>query len=258
MQCPRCAAEGVDAAGYCVNCRLYRGPVMPPPGFAPPPAPRNPLLIPGIIFGVVCALVVAAVIVYAATADSGGTPAAQASAAASPTATADRPSPTAAEVPASAEPSASGSAQPSSSAAPLCLLGVWLETQHDEQVQVVNVGEFTFSGAGAYQRYSDSGRVVVDYGDGLHLKVNGTNKYEYILAGVISYQYKIDGGLVTYSSPSPSADGTETFVVNGRVAQSGKLQARAPRPMRPNCGPVAMTLANDTLHIDLKRTSPTP
>ncbi|GAA2396264.1 hypothetical protein [Dactylosporangium salmoneum] len=231
---------------------------MPPPGFAPPPARRNPLLIPGIIFGVVCALVVAAVIVYAATADSGGTPAAQASAAASPTATAVRPAPTTDEASASAEPDASGSAQPSSSSAPLCLLGVWLETQHDEQVQIANVGEFTFSGAGAYQRYSDSGRVVVDYGDGLHLKINGNDKYEYILTGMISYQYKMDGGLVTYASPAPSSDGTETFMVNGRVAQSGKLQARAPRPMRMNCGPVAMTLANDTLHIDFKRTSPRP
>lgn len=328
MRCPRCAAEGIDAAGYCVNCRLYRGtttapqpmappappqpsgypqpspppqlsspaqpsaypqapgtrqqpptaamppvarpPVQPPVGavpFAAPPMPppgRNPLLIPGIIFGVVCVLLAGAVIVYAATSGGDHTSPTNPVAMATPPASAAAPSPsiTASDT-AGAPPAADDSAQPSAGASPSpssadCIVGVWLEERHDEQVTVIDTGTFPFTGGGAYHRYNDSGRVVVDYGnDGVHLHgSNGSIQYDYVFSGLITYQYKVENGIVTYSSPHP--DGTETFIRNGHTDYSGPLEPRIPPPMRVNCGPVAMSLTNDTTTIQLKRTSPAP
>jgi hypothetical protein len=229
-----------------------------------PPARRNPLLIPGIIFGVVCVLLLGAVIVYALTSggdestDAGPQPAAAATSSASaPPSAAATPSATAGGLPgASGSASASASARPSATSA-ACILGVWLEEKHDEQITVLNTGTFPFTGKGAYHRYSDTGRVVIDYGDGVHLTgSNGATNFDYGFVGFISYSYKIDNGVITYSAPHP--DGTETFVRNGHTDYSGPLEPRVPRPMRINCGTVAMSLTNDITTIQLKRTSTPP
>jgi hypothetical protein len=77
-----------------------------------------------------------------------------------------------------------------------------------------------------------------------------------VFAGFISYQYKIENGVITYSAPRP--DGTETFIRNGHTDYSGKLEARIPAPQRVNCGSVAMSLSSNITAIQLKRTSPAP
>jgi hypothetical protein len=264
VPCPRCGADRVDVAGYCINCRLYRGPAQLPaqyPAYATPPQParRNPLLIPGIIFGVVCVVLVGAVIVYALT-SGGDETAAPSGADANPVVeTSDTAAPTPADTPsATDDPSASASASagPSASAAP-CIAGVWLEEKHDEQVTVRNTGTFLFSGNGAYHRYSDTGRVVIDYGDGTHLRgSNGSTTFDYVFAGFISYQYKVANGVITYSSPRP--DGTETFIRNGHTDYTGPLTAHVPAPQRVNCGSVAMSLTSNIASVQLKRTSPAP
>jgi hypothetical protein len=126
---------------------------------------RNPLLIPGIIFGVVCALLLGAVVAYAVTSGD-DQPASSAAASPSPSpspappkattaASASASSATSASTSAAASTSASASAGPSPSAGPAsCVLGVWLEERHDEQVTVINTGVFPFHGSGVYQRYS--------------------------------------------------------------------------------------------------------
>ncbi|GGM65312.1 hypothetical protein ACFFX1_02855 [Dactylosporangium sucinum] len=360
MQCPRCGANGIDAQGFCANCRLFRGvpgPAQPPaqpgaPGRPPTPAsgpqptngypatsaqpagpatpgpatpgpagatgafpaaapgpatggvpaapaggpfpaaygrsptspfppvpptsgggyppghpgvpaprPRNPLLIPGLIFGVVALLLVGAVIVYAAT--SGGeedalpaaapsvTSSASAAASASPAVTAG-PSATA-----TAEPSASASPSASAAADAACVYGVWLEEQHDEQVTVLNTGVFPFRSSGTFQRYSDTGRAVFDYGNGVHLTgTNGTSTFDYVFSGYISYTFKVENGMVVYGDPRPN--GTETFFRNGVQDYSGKLLARVPQPMKINCGSVAMSLTNPAMTVQMRRTSSAP
>ncbi|GAA3456776.1 hypothetical protein [Dactylosporangium matsuzakiense] len=270
MPCPRCGATGVDPAGYCVQCRLFRGPASPPPQafypVPPPPKQRNPLLIPGIVFGVVALLLAAGVIVYAVVggdspaADQGLTGGTNPVVAPSLTAAPDDPTPTpTATVTATPGASASGSAGASPTAGPSCVVGVFLEEQHTEQVTVLNTGTFPFSGSGAYHRYTDSGRVTLDYGDGMSLRgSNGANQYEYIFAGYISYTYKYENGVLTFSSPRPDPQGTETFIRNGNVDFKGKLEARVPPPMKVNCGGVAMSLSNQITTIQLRRTSKAP
>ncbi|WP_432988013.1 hypothetical protein [Dactylosporangium sp. CA-233914] len=239
----------------------YFPPPQPYPAVAPPPRTRNPLLIPGIIFGVVALVLVGAVIVYAATSSgdkqtqsTGGTnPVVAASV--SPTLAEDEPTPTPTGTLGDL-PGAGESASASPGAAP-CILGVWLEEQHDEQVTVLNTGTFPFTGNGAYHRYNESGRVVIDYGDGMHLRgSNGSTQFDYVFSGYISYQFKYANGTVTYSSPRPS--GTETFIRNGHTDYSGPLEARVPPPMKVNCGSVAMSLTNATTTTRLKRTSKAP
>ncbi|WP_330186318.1 hypothetical protein KZZ52_10895 [Dactylosporangium sp. AC04546] len=368
MQCPRCGANGIDAQGFCVNCRLFRGapattqppvpgqpqtgnsgpqptngypsagtpqpqsggpaqpgvpapqpgaqpqsqPVAAPrpptlgatgafpaaaapggqpagayaapssgsptgafpaaygqstpgagyPAAYPAPRPRNPLLIPGLIFGVVALLLVGAVIVYAATSggDEDGLPAAApppATASATPSASAG---PTTDATPtASVEPSASASASPSKAADAACVYGVWLEEKHDEQVTVRNTGVFPFTSSGTYQRYNDTGRAVFDYGNGVHLtgtSAAGTSKFDYMFTGFISYTFKVENGMLVFGDPRPN--GTETFYRNGVSDYSGKLAARVPEPMKINCGSVAMSLTNSTITIQMKRTSSAP
>ncbi|WP_433217851.1 hypothetical protein ACQP00_10815 [Dactylosporangium sp. CS-047395] len=232
---------------------------------APAPRNRNPLLIPGIIFGVVALLLVGGVIVYAFTGgddkpqEQGLTGGTNPIVAPSYSATEEDPTPTPTSTGAIGGipgPSGSAGAQPSASATP-CILGVFLEEQHNEQVTVVNTGTFPFTGSGAYQRYNESGRVTFSYGDGMHLRgSSGSTQFEYIFEGFISYAFKFDGRTVTYSSPRP--DGTETFIRNGHVDYKGKLEARVPPPMQVNCGPVAMSLTNQISTIQLKRTSKAP
>ena len=86
--CPVCGSLGVDAAGYCVQCRTYRGlpggptqpgaPISGPPGYptapgyppplpqprpaqpqSPPPRNRSPLLVPLIALSSVLVILVA-------------------------------------------------------------------------------------------------------------------------------------------------------------------------------------------------------
>ena len=136
---------------------------------------------------------------------------------------------------------------------------MFLEEQHNEQVTVLNTGTFPFTGSGAYHRYNERGIVTIDYGDGMHLRgSNGANQYEYIFEGFISYVFKYENGVVTYSAPRPDSEGTETFIRNGHVDFKGKLEARIPPPMKVNCGPVAMSLSNQITTIQLKRTSKAP
>ncbi|WP_327005232.1 hypothetical protein OHA72_61305 [Dactylosporangium sp. NBC_01737] len=248
MQCPRCGAIGVDAQGLCLRCRLYVG---APAG--PPRLQRNPLLIPGIVFAVVAVLLITAVIVYAAT---GGDQPAEDTAAQRPAApattgaTSTAPSPSAGSSP-SAGPSATASPSPS---ADTCIVGVWLEERHDENMAILNTGVFPFHGSGTYHRYNDSGRVVFDYGSGVRMTgAKGSTTYEFVFTGIIVYSYVVENGQVVYSNPR--ADGTETLFRNGHQDYTSKLEARSVPPRKLNCGSVAMSLTTPDVIVELKRTS---
>lgn len=237
----------------CLRCRLFVG---APAG--PPPAQRNPLLIPGIIFAVVAVLLIGAVIVYAAT---GGDepdddtvaerPVATPTVTGSPS-TGPSPSPsTGAGAGPSAGPSLTASPSPTTDT---CIHGVWLEERHDENVNILNTGVRPFRGSGTYQRYNDSGRVILDYGSGVRLSgANGANTYEFVYTGIIVYSYRVENGQVIYSNPRP--DGTETLFRNGKQDYSVKLAAHNIPPMTLNCGSVAMSLTGTDISLELKRTS---
>ncbi|MEV4516836.1 hypothetical protein AB0K00_48765 [Dactylosporangium sp. NPDC049525] len=258
MRCPRCGAIGVDAQGLCLRCRLYVG---APAG--PPPVQRNPLLIPGIVFVVVAVLLITAVIVYAATggdrpaADTAAERPAAAATTAAPSATATPDaSPSASAGPSlspSPSPSPSGTASPSPSA-DTCIVGVWLEERHDENIAILNTGVFPFHGSGTYHRYNDGGRVVFDYGSGVRMSgANGATTYEFVFTGIIVYAYHVENGQVVYSNPRP--DGTETLFRNGKQDYTAKLEARNIPPRMLNCGSVAMSLTTPDMIVELKRTS---
>jgi hypothetical protein len=140
VHCPRCGATGVDARGLCLRCGLQVG--------APPAVQRNPLLIPGIVFAVVAALMITAVIVYATV--GGDQPAGDtvAEQPAAPVTTAGTPETTASP---SESPSSSTSATASPSpSADSCIVGVWFEERHDENFAIPNTGVFPVHGSGTY------------------------------------------------------------------------------------------------------------
>ncbi|GAB3874745.1 hypothetical protein GCM10027610_144010 [Dactylosporangium cerinum] len=229
-------------------------PALRAAGRGTPPAQRNPLLIPGIVFAVVAVLMIAAIIVYAAT--GGDQPADDpvaartadpvATAAASETAT----GPSAGTSP-SADPSPSASPSPSTDS---CILGVWFEEQHNEKITVPNTGVFPVHGSGTYQRYSYDGVAYFDYGSGVRLSgTSGSTAYEFIYTGFIRYSYRVENGEVIYSNPR--AQGTETLYRDGGQVYTGKLEARNIPSRKLNCGSVAMSLTSADVSIELKRTS---
>jgi hypothetical protein len=245
VHCPRCGATGVDARGLCLRCGLQVG--------APPAVQRNPLLIPGIAFAVVAALMITAVILYATV--GGDQPAGDtvAEQPAAPVTTAGTPETTAASPSAGPSPSPSLGASPSPSA-DSCIVGVWLEERHDESLTAPNGVVVPVHGSGTYQRYSYDGVVFFDYGNGLRLAgTNGSSAYEFLFTGFITYTYRVENGEIIYSNPRPQ--GTELLYNNAGHVYTRNLEARNIPPRKLNCGSVAMGLTSAGLSIELKRTS---
>ncbi|GIG52045.1 hypothetical protein Dsi01nite_100860 [Dactylosporangium siamense] len=245
MRCPRCGATGVDAQGLCLRCGLRIG--------APPPVQRNPLLIPGIAFAVVAVLMIAAVIVYAATSGDGSDDTVAAPTAA-PVTTAGTPETT---VGPSVGPSPSDSTSPGASPSPSgdpCIVGVWLEERHDEDLTTPDGTVVTVHGGGTFQRYSYDGVAFFDYDNGLRLAgTKGSSRYEFLFTGFISYTYRVENGEIIYSNPR--AQGTELLYNDNGHVYTRNLSARNLPPRKLNCGNVAMNLTSAGLNIDLKRTS---
>jgi hypothetical protein len=201
---------------------------------------------------VLAVVLITTVIVYAAT---GGDPAAD-EAAPAPAAPATTGTPAAAttEAPSSApSPGPTGTASPSPSADP-CVVGVWLEERHDENLLLLVIGVVPFRGGGTFQRYSVTGRVTVDYGSGVRMTgVKGADTYEFVFSGIVVYSYHVQDGQVHYDNPR--ADGTETLYRNGKLYYTAPLAARPAPPRNLNCGSVAMSLTTADLTIEARRTS---
>jgi hypothetical protein len=224
--CPVCGSPGVDAAGYCVQCRTYRG--------LPDTAPasrrtRNIMLIPLIALSVTLAiLVVAIVVVYAARADRGTN---------DPTASS----------------SSSGKPNP---AIDNCVVGTWKMNAYSEDVPVDGVGTVKFTGQGAQVRLRADGTGVTDYGSGTTFTgtISGVT-YKLVVSGTVKFDYKAKDGTVSFSNLS--ASGKETVTRSGTDQQFTQDLTGSSDPANYTCAGDTMVEYTDQYRAEMGRLSRT-
>lgn len=264
--CEVCGGMGIDAAGYCTNCRAYRGiPGQAPyqgypqqQGYPPQPQQGYPATAgyqrqPG----------------YGAYPTSGAGPA--------PGYGAPQPPPpkqrSSFTVPLIALSvtlvvlvvsivavvlirDGGDDDDPGGLAIDQCVVGTWEVTDYSEDVSVPNVGpvKFTDSGKGATIKFGPDGKGVQDFGNGtdfvgtvqgvrVNLTIEGTVKYDYSAKdGTVSYRNLVSDGKATVSAPTANISETEDF--------KGSSD-----PSKYNCSGDSMTMSTSLYSAKMRRTS---
>jgi hypothetical protein len=235
--CPVCGSLGVDAAGYCVQCRRFRGlpggptqpgaPISGPPGYPapgypppqPPPRNRSPLLVPLIALSSVLVILVAAIVVVAVVRASG------------------RNNPT------------TGGTAGRSTGAPTatkavalvdeCVVGTWRMSHYEEDVPVTGFGNVKFTGEGAEVRLRDDGTGVTDYKDGTTFDATvGSVVYKLVVTGTVSFGYRTNNGAVSFTDVTASGKETLTRTDTGQQVS---------QDLTGNSDPASYTCSGDSL-----------
>ncbi|GLH95232.1 hypothetical protein [Phytohabitans aurantiacus] len=245
--CAVCGGVLVDAAGYCTQCRTFRGvpqqqpytpyPTSVPPGYPqqtsgggypgsyPPPRGRS-FLVPLIALGATLFVLVVAIVVVAATGGGG-----------------DDPDPIANPTTATASPSGQSSASPSATPAGAidqCVIGTWRVTSHREDVNVPNRGKVSFTGGEeAMLRLNADGTGETDYRGGTKFEgdMDG-QKVTLEISGTVTYRYTAADGKVSLSDLESNA--------TGKLFLDGE-QYGDPLPFEGSEEPVTYTCSGDDL-----------
>ncbi|HKT05791.1 MAG TPA: hypothetical protein VJT31_40290 [Rugosimonospora sp.] len=252
--CQVCGGMAVDAAGYCTQCRTYRGPVPPAPYPAQPsgppyavqpsgppyvtqssgppyggPAPaRNPFLIPLIALCAAVVLVAAGIVVVVVVKSNnrnqaGGT----------------TTGPT-------LSPGASAAIDP-------CLVGTWTVTKATQQYSIAGVGTVQLAAQGATQTVvvRADGTANDDYGtDTKYQGALGGHTYTLDVTGTVSYSIRTANSTITFVSPT--ANGTITATVDGLGSTSAPLSI-SEDPVHYTCSGDTATEHTDTYDATLTK-----
>lgn len=246
--CPVCGSLGVDGAGYCVQCRTYRGlpggptqpgaPISGPPGYptapgyppplpqprpaqpqSPPPRNRSPLLVPLIALSSVLVILVAAIVVVAVVRASGrnATPGGNATGRSTGAPTATK----------------------AASLVDECVVGTWRMSHYEESVPVAGFGTVKFTGEGAEVRLKDDGTGVTDYKDGTTFNATvGGVVYKLVVTGTVSFGYRTNNGAVSFTGVTASGKETLTRTDTGQQVS---------QDLTGNSDPASYTCSGDSL-----------
>jgi hypothetical protein len=259
--CEVCGGMGIDANGYCTQCRTYRGipgqasypqsPAYPPTGgyqqqpmygqqpqqyqhsqqyqqptyAAPvqaPPKQRNAFTIPLIALSATLVVVVVGIVAVVLIRNGGDTP----------------------ENPGGAIDS--------------CVVGTWEVTDYSEDVAIDNVGKVTFTdkGKGAVIKFGKDGKGIQDFGSGtlftgsvqgatVNLEISGTIRYDFKTNGsTISYSNLVSDGKAKISIPAVGREETQDFTGSDD-------------PSKYTCTGDKMTMSTSLYRADLKKTGAT-
>jgi hypothetical protein len=265
--CPTCGGMGIDANGYCTNCRTYRGipqfggnpPVSAAPysgmpaGGAPPvsaqpyPQPVSPAAYPGTTYGgaygpppgppqkkrnsfvmPVLALSGVLVVIVVVVKNSGSK-----GTTGTTTTTAD-------------------------SKIDKCVIGSWVMTSYSEDVPIDQVGNvpFTLSGQGAKLTFDKDGKSVEDFGKGTVFTGNVTQAGTTVpvtltVSGTVKADIGTNNGAMSYTHLQSTAKAV--------IAAAGQNKSQpfngSTDPSNYTCTGDKMTLSTSTYKEDLKRTS---
>jgi hypothetical protein len=234
--CPVCGSVGVDASGYCVQCRRYRGvpggptqpgapisgpPGYPPPGYppAPPPRARSPLLVPLIALSSILVVLVAAIVVVVVVRASGKSDANGANGA-------------------NGQPTGP-SATKAAALVDECVVGTWRMSHYEEDVPVAGFGTVKFTGEGAEVRLKDDGTGVTDYKDGTTFNATLSGVvYKLVVTGTVSFGYRTNNGAVSFTGVTASGKETLTRTDNGQQVS---------QDLTGNSDPASYTCSGDSL-----------
>jgi hypothetical protein len=242
--CAVCGGMLVDAAGYCTQCRTFRGvpqqpytpyPTSVPPGYPQqtsgggypgsyPPQRGRSFLVPLIALSATLFVLVVAIVVVAATRGDDPDPTAN---------------PTTANPTGTARASASPSASPSAGIDE-CVIGTWRVTSHREDVNVPNQGKVSFTGGeDAMLRLNADGTGETDYRGGTKFEgdMDG-QKVTLEISGTVTYRYTAEDGKVALSDVDSNA--------TGKLFLDGE-QYGDPLPFEGSEDPVSYTCSAETL-----------
>lgn len=243
--CAVCGGVQVDAAGYCTQCRTFRGvpqqsyppyPTSVPPGYPQqtsgggypgsyPPERGRSFLVPLIALSATLFVLVVAIVVVAATRGDGD----------------DELDPVA--NPTTAVPTPAASASPSASPTvgiDECVIGTWRVTSHREDVAVPNYGKVTFTGGeDAMLRLNADGTGETDYRGGTNFQgeMDG-QKVTLEISGTVTYRYTAADDKVTLSDVASNA--------TGKLFLDGE-QYGDPLPFEGSEDPVSYTCSAESL-----------
>jgi hypothetical protein len=252
--CPMCGSLGVDAAGYCVQCRTYRGlpsgptqpgaPISGPPGYPapgypqqpPPPRHRSPLLVPLVALSSILVILVAAIVVVAVVRASGR------STGGSGDANGQRPgTPTATKAAALVDE---------------CVVGTWRMSHYEENVPVAGFGTVKFTGAGAEVRLKDDGTGVTDYKDGTTFTATlGGVVYKLVVTGTVNFRYRTSNGAVSFTGVT--ASGKETLTNTDTGQQVSQDLTGDSDPASYTCSGDSLTEFTNQYRAEMRRVSRT-
>jgi hypothetical protein len=139
-----------------------------------------------------------------------------------------------------------------------CVVGTWEVTDYTEDVAVPEVGKVTFtdSGKGATLRFTKDGKGVQDFGTGtvftgtvqgakVNLEISGTVRYDFRTNdNTMSFSNLVSDGKAKVSVPSLGREESQDFTGSDD-------------PSRYTCGGDKMTMSTSLYRADLKRTSAT-
>jgi hypothetical protein len=275
QSCGVCGATGIDANGYCTNCRAYRGLLLP----APPSAPAShagyemmnqssggPYLSP-----------------------SNASPHAEPSTAqpysSNPAAGYQQPAPTGGRnsfaVPLVAlsttlivlvvaivtvvvvrSGGTKGSPNPANTGTTLvdsCVVGNWTQTSHTEvQSSPQLVGPVTLTGGGATLHMKADGSGILDYGNGTTYSGTGTLaasgasvQITLKATGTISFDYRTNNGAISLSNMVSKA--TVTPITDGQPASATQVQPNS-APSNYTCTSTHLTMTDELTTTEYRHT----
>jgi hypothetical protein len=255
--CPVCGSLGVDASGYCVQCRAYRGtrsappgattaplgtpnaPISVPPGYPapgypqpqPPQRNRSPLLVPLIALSSILVILVAAIVVVAVVRASG-------------------------KDSANGQPTGAPTATKAAALVDECVVGTWRMSHYEEDVPVAGFGTVRFTGEGAEVRLKDDGTGVTDYKDGTTFNATlGGVVYKLVVTGTVSFGYRTNNGAVSFTGVT--ASGKETLTRSDTGQQVSQDLTGNSDPASYTCSGDSLTEFTNQYRAEMRRVSRT-
>jgi hypothetical protein len=237
--CHVCGGMAIDAAGYCVQCRTYRGQVAPPgypPGYpAHPPAPappgggRSPFLIPLIALCVTLAIVAVGIVVVVVVKSNRR---------------------------AEAQPGSGPTARPQRSAAiDPCLVGNWTIIRASQQFPIDGVGnvQLTLKTGTQTLAIQADGSVEDNYGgDSRYEGSGGGHTYTLDVSGKAHYTIRTVNSTITFLNTS--ADGSIAASIDGISVTSVPLSVTSD-PAHYTCSGNTATEHTDNYDATLTRSA---
>jgi hypothetical protein len=138
-----------------------------------------------------------------------------------------------------------------------CVVGTWELTSYREDVSVPQVGPVPFSldGKGATMKFNKEGKGVQDFGDGTEFTgdVNGAT-VTLKITGDISFDFRTNDGVMSYSN---MVSNSKAIVSAAGSSQTEDFKGSTD-PSKYTCSGDKMTMSTSLYQSELKRTSTTP
>jgi hypothetical protein len=152
------------------------------------------------------------------------------------------------------------SSQPAASLVDACVVGTWDTTSYTEDVPIQGVGAVPFSlvGKGPIVKFSKDGKGSQDYGSATNYSGNVTQsgttaKVNLKVTGAIKFDFRTNDNVMSFSNMTSTAKGTVSVPATGQ-SQTDTLNGDTD-PSKYTCSGSTMTMSTSRYKAELKKTS---